>query len=334
MDALGGLLDGPRANGAFLMRSVLRSPWSIRVQDRAPLSIAVVAKGEAWVISDGVGPVHLFPGDVMIAKGPAPYTVADAQDSAPTYFINPGQLCTDASGRSISAEMMLDARAWGNDAEGSTVLVTGTYEHASAVSERLLRTLPALIVLRREQWASGLVSLLCDEVQRDDLGQEVFLDRLLDLVVIATVRAWLASAEALSPGWFIASSDPVVGPALRLIHRHPGRPWTVASLAAEVAVSRAAFARRFSELLGEPPMAYLTTWRLEVAADILLGTDRTIASIAAEVGYSTPFALSAAFTRVKGLSPNRYRTASRAERAANDTEWRRHSPPAPMAPTA
>lgn len=326
MDTLSGLLDGPRADGAFLMRSVLRSPWSIRIQDRAPLSIAVVARGDGWVVSDDADPVHLRPGDVMIAKGPNPYTVADTPETEPAYFINPGQVCTDASGRSLSAEMMLDSRAWGNDADGATVLVTGTYERASAVSERLLRTLPTLIVLTSDEWNSDLVALLCEEVQRDDLGQDVFLDRLLDLVVMAAVRAWLAGEEAQSPGWYLANSDPVVGPALRLLHEQVGRPWTVAALASEVGVSRAAFARRFTELLGEPPMAYLTSWRLALAADLLLRTDRTIGSIASKVGYSTPFALSAAFARVRGVSPAHYRARatsaarrdvapSRAERA-------------------
>jgi len=312
VDALSGLLDGPRADGAFLMRSIFRSPWSLRIQDEAPLSIAVVARGQAWVMSGDVPPVHLEPGDVLIASGPKPYTVADLPDTEPLFFINPGQACTDAMGRSMSAEMMLDTRAWGNDPAGSTVLVTGTYEHASAVSERLLRSLPPLIVLSHDQWNSTLVTLLCEEVQRDELGQDVFLDRLLDLVVMAAVRAWFARPDTRSPGWFVANSDPVVGPALRLLHEHVSRPWTVAALAAAVGVSRAAFARRFTELMGEPPMAYLTTWRLALAADLLLRTDRTIGSIAAEVGYSTPFALSAAFTRVRGVSPAQYRTRTRA----------------------
>lgn len=311
MDALSGLLDGPRADGAFLMRSIFRSPWSLRIQDEAPLSIAVVARGQAWVRSDELQPVRLGPGDVLIARGPKPYTVADLPETEPVYFINPGQVCADATGRSMSAEMMLNTRAWGNDPAGSTVLVTGTYERASAVSERLLRSLPPLIVLSHDQWKSTLVTLLCDEVQRDELGQEVFLDRLLDLVVMAAVRAWLASSDARSPGWFVANSDAVVGPALRLLHEQPSRPWTVVALAGEVGISRAAFARRFTELVGEPPMAYLTTWRLALAADLLLRTDRTIASIAAEVGYGTPFALSAAFSRVRGVSPAQYRARTR-----------------------
>ena len=318
MDTLSGLLDGPRADGAFLMRSLLRSPWSLRIRDEAPLSIAVVARGQAWVVSEGLPPVHLQVGDVLIAKGPTPYTVADLPETEPMYFIDPGQVCTDASGNSMSAEMMLDTRAWGNDPDGATVLVTGTYERASAVSERLLRTLPTLIVLSHDEWSSTLVTILCDEVQRDDLGQDVFLDRLLDLVVMAAVRAWLASAEAQSPGWFVASSDDIVGPALRLLHEQVSRPWTVATLAAEVGVSRAAFARRFTELLGEPPMAYLTTWRLALAADMLQRTDHTIGHIAAKVGYGTPFALSAAFTRVRGISPAQYRSQTRA--AAQDRE--------------
>jgi hypothetical protein len=185
-------------------------------------------------MSESLQPVQLHRGDVLLAKGPTPYTVADLPETEPMYFINPGQACTDASGRNISAEMKLDTRAWGNDPDGSTILVTGTYECASAVSERLLRSLPQLVVLSSDQWNSTLATLLCDEVQRDELGQEVFLDRLLDLVLMAAVRGWLAIDKTNRPGLFVANSDPIVGPALRLLHEHVNRPWTVATLATEV----------------------------------------------------------------------------------------------------
>lgn len=106
---------------------------------------------------------------------------------------------------------------------------------------------------------------------------------------------------------FRADTDPVVGPALRLIHDDPARPWTVADLAAEVGVSRAAFARRFLDRVGEPPMTYLTGWRLTMAADLLLEPGATIGAVAHQVGYSTAFALSAAFKRVRGISPRQHR---------------------------
>ena len=309
MDTLSGLLDGPRANGAFLMRSVMTSPWSLRIQDEAPLSIAIVVRGEAWVVPDGGEPVRLGPGDVMVARGPEPYTVADLPDSEPQVFINPGQHCTDAEGNSLEDAMTLGTRSWGNDPDGSTMIVTGTYESARAISARLLRSLPQLFVLREGEWNGELVAVLCAEMQRDELGQEVFLDRLLDLVVIAAVRDWFTRDASRAPAWHRAASDPVLGPALRLLEDDVARPWTLASLAAEVGVSRAALARRFSSVLGEPAMAYLTSLRLDLAADLLREPDLTIAAVARQVGYGSPFALSTAFKRHRGVSPRVHRMA-------------------------
>lgn len=307
MDTLSGLLDGPRAGGAFLLRSQLEPPWSLRIRDEAPLSIAVVARGEAWVLSGSSEPTRLTAGDVMIARGPEHYTVADAPTTAPQVFIEPGQHCVDADGTSLADAMTLGTRTWGNAVDGATWLVTGTYETVRAVSDRLLRSLPTILVLRAEEWNGRLVDVLCDEMTRDDLGQEVFLDRLLDLVLIEAVRAWFAADADRAPAWHRASGDAVLGPALRLLEDDVARPWTLESLAREVGVSRASLARRFTAELGEPPMTYLTRLRLDLAADLLAQTDLTIGAVAHRVGYGSPFALSAAFTRVRGVSPSRHR---------------------------
>src|SRR5262245_2526273 len=105
---------------------------------------------------------------------------------------------------------------------------------------------------------------------KDDPGQAAVLDRLLDVLLIAALRTWFERCQADGPGWYRAYSDPVVGQAMRLIHHNPERHWTVESLAHEAGVSRAALARRFNELVGEPPMAFLTEWRITLAADLLL----------------------------------------------------------------
>ncbi len=165
-------------------------------------------------------------------------------------------------------------------------------------------------MLRADEWNGELVAVLCAEMQRDELGQEVFLDRLLDLVVIAAVRDWFARDADHAPAWHRAGSDPVLGPALQLLEADLARPWTLESLAAEVGVSRAGLARRFTAVMGEPAMAYLTTLRLDLAADLLREPDMTIAAVARQVGYGSPFALSAAFKRVRGVSPAQHRAAS------------------------
>jgi len=164
-------------------------------------------------------------------------------------------------------------------------------------------------VLPAGQLDSPLVPLLGTEIGKDEPGQEAVLDRLLDLLLIAVLRAWFARPDATAPGWYAASADPVVGPALRLLHHEPARPWTVAALAAETGVSRAALARRFTELVGEPPMAFLAGWRLALAADLLRDRQTTLAAVARQVGYGSPYALSTAFKRVRGVSPREHRAA-------------------------
>src|SRR5918994_6238826 len=144
MDALGGFLQGPRARGAFLLRSVLDRPWSMRIQDEAPLTVVAVVRGEAWIVPDGGAGVRLHPGDVAIARGPDPYTIADDPATTPQVLIHPGQRCTTLGGEDLAQAMDLGVRTWGNSPEGATMMLTGTYEHRSEISERLLAALPPL----------------------------------------------------------------------------------------------------------------------------------------------------------------------------------------------
>jgi AraC-like DNA-binding protein len=250
---------------------------------------------------------------VAIVRGPDPYTVADDPATPPQAVIHPGQRCTTPGGEDL-VEMMewLGVRTWGNSPAGSTVLLSGTYELRGEVSRRLLRVLPRLLVLPGDAWDSPLIGLLGEEIVKDDPGQEAVLDRLLDLLLIAVLRAWFARPDAEAPAWYRANGDPVVGRALRLLHNNPSHPWTVATLAAEVGVSRAALARRFTELVGEPPMTFLTGWRLALTADLLREPDATLGAVAHQVGYGSPFALSAAFKRVRGISPQQHRVGASA----------------------
>ncbi len=302
MDAVAGLLDGPRARGAFLLRSSMNPPWSLLIRDEAPLCLVAVVKGHAWVAG-----TKLQAGEVAIVRGPDHYVVADDPDREPMMHILPGERCVTPDGAEVKPMSDLGVRLWGNALDGETQLVTGTYLLEGEVSGRLLRALPPLLSLRLD---SPLVGLLAAEIVKDAPGQEAVLDRLLDLLLITTLREWFARADA--PGWYRAYEDPVVGPALRLLHHEPARPWTIAELARAVGVSRAALARRFNELVGEPPMAFLTGWRIALAADLLREPGTTIGAVAREVGYGSPFALSTAFKRVRGVSPAQYRAAAAA----------------------
>jgi AraC-like DNA-binding protein len=312
MDAVAGLLDGPRARGAFLLRSQLAPPWAMRIADEAPLCLIANTRGDAWLLPEDGEALLLGPGDVAVIRGPEPYTLADDPRTAPQIIILPGNRCVTPDGHEVELMSWMGVRTWGNSPVGTTVMLSGTYELEGEVSRRLLNALPPLLVLPSDAWESPLVALLADEIVKDDPGQEAVLDRLLDLLLIAVLRAWFARPDADAPGWYRAYSDPVVGKALRLIHDAPARPWTVAELAAEAGVSRAALARRFTELVGEPPMTFLTDWRLSLAADLLLEPDATIGSVAYKVGYSTPFALSTAFKRVRGITPKQYKLAATA----------------------
>jgi AraC-like DNA-binding protein len=306
VDAIAGLLDGPRARGAFLLRSSLDPPWSLRIQDEAPLTLVAVVRGTAWIAHDERPPLPLARGDVAIVLGPEPYTVADDPATAPQAIIHPDQRCTTPSGQELQMRAQ-GVRTWGNSPDGETVLLTGTYNLEGEVSRRLVRALPALLVLREDEWDCPLIGLLADEIVKDEPGQEAVLDRLLDLLLIAVLRAWFARPEAAAPGWYAAHADPVVGRALRLLHDDPAHPWTVAGLARASGVSRAAFARRFAELVGEPPMTFLTGWRIALAADLLHEPGATVGSVAHQVGYGSPFALSTAFKRLRGISPQQHR---------------------------
>jgi AraC-like DNA-binding protein len=307
MNTFSGFLTGPRAQGAFLLRSELDPPWSLRIQDEALLTVAAVVRGNAWVLLDDGTQRELHVGDVAVFRGPDHYTVADSPATAPQVIIHPGQVCTTPDGTNVQQAMSLGVRTWGNSADGQTTLLTGTYQGAGELSRRLTETLPVLITLRAGEWDCPVIPLLAAEIIKDQPGQEAVLDRLLDLLVIAVLRAWFAQHKSGTPSWYRGQSDPVVGHALRSTHNKPAHPWTVDELARTNRVSRAALARRFHALVGEPPMTFLNGWRLALAADLLLEQDATVSAVSRQVGYGSPFTFSAAFKRSYGLSPLAYR---------------------------
>jgi AraC-like DNA-binding protein len=312
VDALVGLLDGPRARGAFLLRSLMRPPWALRVQDLAPLTVVALVRGGAVVMHEDSAARQLTSGDLAVVRGPRSYVVADDPATPVQVVIHPGQRCTTPDGVELSQAMDLGVRTWGNDRDGTTALLTGTYQMDTALGRRLLGSLPEVLVLPGEAMSSPLVGLLADEIVKDEPGQAAVLDRLLDLLLIATLRAWFARADAAAPAWYRALGDPVVGRALRMLHNNPAHDWSVSALADATGVSRATLARRFTELVGEPPMAFLTDWRLTLAADLLREPDATVGAVARQVGYGSPYALSAAFKRVFGVSPQQHRLATSA----------------------
>jgi AraC-like DNA-binding protein len=308
MDPLAGLLDGARPRTAFVLRSIQDPPWSVRVEDQAPLSVVAIARGDPWVVPDRHAAVRLHPGDVAIMRGPEMYTFADDPDTAVQVVIHPGPRRTTPTGEELPDLTDLGLRTWGSSGNGSAVMLIGKYQGRGEISQRLLRALPPVLVLNNHsELSSSLVSLLGQEIVKDELAQKIVLDRLLDLLLVAVLRDWFARPEAAAPAWYRALGDPAVGVALRLMHEHPEHPWTVAALAGHTGMSRAALARRFTDLVGEPPMSYLTGWRLDMAADLLGEPDATVGAVARRVGYGSAFALSTAFKRARGISPQDHR---------------------------
>ncbi|APE30380.1 AraC family transcriptional regulator [Halomonas aestuarii] len=310
MDTLGGLLDAPRARGAFTLRTVMTPPWSLRIVAESPLTLIAGVTGETWLVPDEGEPVRIGPGDIAVTRAPDHYTVAHSPAMSPQVVIHPGQRCCDLEGRSVREAMTHGVRTWGNDPRGETVFLVGAYEHLSDISDRLLRSLPPVLSLSHRDWESPLVPLLCDEVVVDEPGQAAVLDRLLDLLITAVLKAWFARQDADRPAWWRHQGDRIVERALRLMHDYPARPWTLDALALETGASRASLARRFHNLVGEPPMTFLKHWRMALAADLLCQPDETVGSVAEKVGYATPYAFSTAFKRVRGVSPKTHRASA------------------------
>ena len=294
------------------------------IQDEAPLSLVVVTRADAFVQAEGEQFQALRAGDVLIARGPAPYLLGDDPATPLQVVIGPGPQCLAPDGKPLDEALdravpgwqapthgYVGVRTWGNTPAGGTQFLVGTYRMRSAVGRRLTSALPALAVLPGFARRSSLFALLGEEITKDAPGQDVVLDRLLDLLLVAALRAWFSRPEASAPRWYLAVGDPVIGPVLRTLIDNPADPWTVAGLAATAQMSRAAFARRFTELVGEPPITLLAGWRLAVAADLLSDTDATLDTVARRVGYGSPFALSTAFKREHGVSPEGHRRATR-----------------------
>jgi AraC-like DNA-binding protein len=274
-----------------------------------------MVKGRAWIDTGEGEPVAVAVGDVAIVVGGEPFSIANCPDvDGPSHRIVAGaDRCIAADGQILRADLSHGVRTCGEPGEpggdDAAVVLTGSYRVGGSVCARLLRALPRLVVVRDDGDICPALEMTFAELGRIAPGQQAVLDRLLDLLLLTTVREWFQLPGVVPPAWYRAMGDPVVGTALRLVHDEPAEPWTVAGLADAVGVSRATLARRFTEAVGEPPMAYLTSWRLSLAADLLRSTDATVDAIARCVGYASGYGLSVAFTRVYGVRPRDHRRA-------------------------
>lgn len=299
MDALSNLLRGVRADGVLLSRLTPSPPWGLRVESRSPLTLCSPLRGEGWLVLPGdVAPTRLRAGDTAIVRGPLSFSYVDGIDD------ETDRPCTEVC-RADSAEV---ARLDPQEApEGASSLLVAEFPVHGAVGRRLLDALPPLLMVPADPSCEDILDYIAAEVIAGRPGQQVVLERLLEWVLVCTLRAWFDTPGCAAPPWYLAMADPLVGSALRAIHDDHAQSWTVASLAQTTGVSRATLAKRFTDLVGEPPLTYLTGWRMAVAADLLAEPGATVAGVAARVGYADAFGFSAAFKRTRGMSPSDFR---------------------------
>lgn len=306
MDPLTRLLDGPRARSAFALRMVMSPGWSIRVQDQAPLTVMAMMTGSAFLEADN----DRFPlnkGDIAVVRGTAPYIVSDDPERDPDVVIHPGQRCTSPSGEDLHPSLTHGIRTWGNDSSGATTMLIGTYETNTEVGAVVTNALPRVAIVPSGNVSQSLLGFLEGEITTEAPGQGSVIDRLLDVLLVHSIRAWARLHPETARGWLAGGNDPIVAKALTFFHESPADSWSLESLAQRLNVSRATLASRFRAIVGEPPMTYLTNWRMLLASELLAEPHLTTAQIAFKVGYGSPFALSTAFKRRFGMSPTRYR---------------------------
>lgn len=212
----------------------------------------------------------------------------------------------------------------GPGADGPTTrLLCGMYLFEPHREHPVMRRLPPAVHLPARLGEHGelstVVAMLARELAAPRVGNRLAVEALLNLLLVTVLRTWYDQHPRQD--WAAALSDPAVADALHHIHADPQHPWTVANLGAKVGLSRAAFAKRFSQLAGQPPLTYVTWWRMTLAAKLLQDGDRALADVARAVGYSSTYAFTAAFKREYGIAPGRYRQDS----VLRSVAWDAHS---------
>ena len=308
------VLDLVRLTGAIFFRSNFRSPWAYRSPPAVELAGAlppsagslvmfhIVAAGRCWVSLDDGARLEVSAGDVVVM----PY--ADANSWGSFEPADP-----------VSIMALLPPPPWLEfpnlryGGEGDETFVVCGYLHGDAVLfDPVLRALPPLFVVRPPDgpaaaWVRASVEYALAASEATPVGAAAD-NRLPELLFSEVLRLYLEQdGDAQLTGWLAALRDPIVGPALALLHTNPAHDWSIAELARAVPTSRTVLLQRFGELLGQPPIRYLTTWRLSLASGLLLTTALSVAQIAARVGYGSEEAFSRAFKRELGAAPAYWR---------------------------
>jgi AraC-like DNA-binding protein len=306
MDALTAVLAMAGVRGAVAATLDAAEPWGLALDAVPGAAFHAVTDGLAWLRVPGRPDTRLMPGDVVLLPTGTAHILASAPDAGTVPFDH------------LAAEQALAA---GQDLRlgagpGQTRILCASYQQDPAVTMPLLTLLPDVLHIPARQAGPALdatLRLLACEISQPQPGAGAVLNRIVDILLVQLLRAWLDTGpgHASTGSWLSALTDPVAGPALAVLHTQPGRDWTIPSLAAATGVSRATLARRFPAQVGSTPAAYLTRWRMDLAAVRLRDTDETVGAIARSLGYTSEYAFNRAFTRARDMPPGRYRTRSR-----------------------
>jgi AraC-like DNA-binding protein len=305
MDPLGEALHLLRMSGTFYCRSELTAPWALQLPAmHGCLSFHVVTSGQCWLEVDGAEPSLLAPGDLSLV----PHGEGHRLSSKPG---TPAARIQDLTHEMVSDRYAI-LRHGGGGAMATLVCGAVSFDHPAA--HQLVKLLPKVIHVQASSspqmdWMQSTLHLMALEARELRPGGETIITRLADILIIQAIRAWIQEDPAAQTGWLGALQDKQIGHAIALIHRDPARPWSVASLASEVAMSRSAFSARFTERVGEPVMQYVTRWRMHVALTWLKEDSAALGEMASRLGYQSEAAFSRAFKRFIGVSPGAVRRA-------------------------
>ena len=303
IDPLGETLHFLRMSGTFYSRCEFTSPWGLAlpvIEDS--LMFHVVLSGRCWLEAEGAEQRLLQAGDLALV----PHGEGHSLASDPG---RPGVRLFDLPRELVSERYEILRHGGGGVV---TTLLCGAVRFDHPAARHLVSVLPRLIGVEagyspQMDWIQSTVRLIAAEARELRPGGETVITRLADILVIQAIRSWIEQDPAAQTGWLGALRDHQVGRAIALIHRDPACAWTVAGLATEVAMSRSAFAARFTELVGEPPMHYVARWRMYIALTWLKEDGAALGEIAIRLGYQSEAAFSRAFKRLMGVSPGAVR---------------------------
>lgn len=299
VDPLGEALHFLHMTGVVYTRSEFTEPWGLELPPLPGcLMFHVVTAGPCWLEIAGEAPRLVPPGDFELVTNGEGHTVSSPLGT-------PAARLWDLPREQVSERYEI-LRHGGGGAPTSMVCGAVRFDHPAA--QRLVGLLPRVLGLdlkspQQAEWLQSTLRLMAEETGELRPGGEAVVTRLADILVIQAIRSWIAEDPLAQQGWLGALRDEQIGRALSLIHRSPTLQWTVASLAAEVAMSRSAFAARFREIVGESPMRYLSRWRMELALSWLREDDTPVSALATRLGYESEAAFSRSFKRYMGVSP-------------------------------